>query len=61
MKLAHHGASLYLYGPDADRLYERVENILENHPYAGPLKSPSAEDRQVNRNDKSDPANARKV
>jgi hypothetical protein len=26
------GASLYLYGPNADRLFERIENILKNYP-----------------------------
>lgn len=26
------GASLYLYGPHADRLYERIEGILKTYP-----------------------------
>jgi hypothetical protein len=26
------GASLYLYGPKAEKLYERVESILKAHP-----------------------------
>jgi hypothetical protein len=26
------GASLYLYGPDAEKLYERIERILKQYP-----------------------------